>query len=53
MQHEGYHHHGKDPEGGPYQPLSFCFEGYMRTHSHPDLFMAIQEEVGRCSIQQI
>lgn len=52
MQHEQYLYDGKDPGGGLYQPLSFCFEGYMRTHSHPDLFMAIQEEVGRCSIQQ-
>ncbi len=53
MQHEQHHHDGKDPEGGVYQPLSFCFKRYMRIHSHPDLFMAIQEEIGRCSVQQI
>lgn len=53
MRRRQYHYHEMDPRGGAYQPLIFRFERYIKTHSHPDLFMAIQEGEEICSEQRI
>ena len=53
MRRKQYHCSEESPRGGAYQPLLFCFEIYIRTHSHPDLFMAIQEDKEICSAQRI
>ncbi len=53
MRRKQCHYDEMDPRGGAYQPLLFRFERYIRTHSHPDLFMAIQEDEEICSAQRI
>ncbi len=53
MQRKQYHYGEENLGGGVYQPLLFCFRKYIRTHSHPDLFMAIQEDEEICSAQRI
>ncbi len=53
MRRRQYHCIEMDLRGGAYQPLLFRFERYIRTHSHPDLFMAIQEDEEICSAKRI
>ena len=53
MRRKQYHCSEESPGGGAYQPLLFRFEKYIMTHSHPDLFMAIQEDEEICSAQRI